>query len=425
MYENFKKYVTRVLEVLSESFGADSKTLEFSIQKYNGNNYCNTVMVKDYITEEEIMLNFYIGYSYHDIVLCRAIDVICLFFDKNNYFDLNEIGSSFYDETKRCYLTPEGLAASIHERVQIDILRRYFSAIQIDFTNIFEISEMLYESDTANGTIAFIKSLDDELPAFLKFSMQTHPIEFIGKNLKFIRKLLAGVGNNTMLFVFDESTKNYICYGYINEGISLPFMIVLEDKNSLLFKVAGKSVFRIKNRKILCLQDELFIRIDDLKKEFGNCNWKRIPQIITSVSEQMHGTSIIFLDFNRESYNIHMENLEKNKRALACNLNLSNDSGFLSSLQDLTRMDGAIVVDINSEEIKYINVIVDGLSIATGDLSSGARHNTISCFIDNIVKGDIVENQDPSVAALIFSESGGVKLVRGSERKTELQKPSN
>lgn len=415
-------YLTSALKVLSDSLGAESGTLSYTFNENEGEKcktYKNTasVIVAGNQATLYVFLNEKDKYgNYHDVVLCQAVDSFCETVAK---CFMSNREKWFYDQERHYYLAAEEFAWMVHEEIQKTILCRYSVAAKINFEDIILLSEMLYESESTQGSIAFLINEGEYPPELLnktlvQFSMD-EPIDFSRKNTRYIRKLLAGAGKNTLLFISDNQNFSFKCYGYIKSDISLPYVVTFKNKFTWTLKHGISEIFRVKNRKILCTQDKLKIFVNELKSELNPFSSDIIEKIVKKISEQRHGTSIVFMDLSSTAHKARMDSLVKNGRAV----NIKNVNPLVwvdsedKSLCALTRVDGATIIDINSQKIAYINTIVDGISIGKGDYASGARHNAITCFVDNIIR----EDPNHKVAALIFSESGSFELIKGSERK--------
>lgn len=439
MNYRIKKFLFGILKVLCSDLGADEETI---VCGFNENVYKKCMTYKKVISHPQLKSKIYVFLNnkkkynkYHDVVLCKAVDVFCEFVYAFLFYNKNDKSILFYDTTLHKEMNFNEIARKIRSQVQERILTSFSSALGLELDNLISLSEMLYESDTTKGSIAFYVNemtlvesdsagqcgvdeyLDNKI--VVKFS-RNDMVEFSVEKLGYIRKLLAGAGDeNTLLFVGGKD--GYKCYGYISSDYPLSCTVRFEQGGALLFKYHLTNLFRIKDRKIFCLQDRLSIYINELKSELGLWKDTDIEKIIRKIYEQTHGTSIIFMDMSNTTCSARMESLVDCCRAVRVdkvNETIWNDSKN-KSMSELTRIDGATVVDISDsgsfKRIPYINVIVDGLSILPGDYSTGARHNSLICFIDSLVC-----DQNVKVAALVFSESGTVKLIKGSKRREKI-----
>lgn len=433
MINAIKRFLSEALDELCSELDAEKETIlcGFDSTEYD---VCDTYKKAFFISVLGKTLYVYLNpceryYGHHDEVLCEAVDNFGYIISRYLILYKGSDDFLFYNETLLKKITARELAREVQKYIQREILNRFSSVVGVDFEDLLQLSDMYYESDSANGAISFvIKETsgaqgvssrygiipDDKI--LVKFS-EDNAVEFSSRNLNYIRKLLAGTGaNNALLAVYDNGI--FKCHGYVERDASLPCTVKFERNSSILFSHFSTDVFRIKDRKVACLQDKMRIYLSDLRAELNFEKDGNIEKIISKIIEQKHGTSIIFMDMKNKTCNERMDNLTRCLRAVRVDKIKETiwDNGFLV---ELTRVDGATIIDINgssSNLIAYINVIVDGEAKFLGDNSLGARHNSILCFIDSIL--DI----DPTakISALIISESGSFKIIRGSERAQEI-----
>lgn len=418
-------YFTNCIKVLCELLGADENTIKLGCQC--NKNYNKSFNIPLYNSTFQYSNKFYLGYNKdrNDIVLKNAVDCLCqLIEEKSVLCGNNQFG--YYDNDHCRFLSEHEFARKVHESVQKQFSHYISDLLGIDFEDLISLSEMFYESQASTGSIAFLLKSNDEKQLInieLKFKEK---IVFSHQNLKYIRKLLAGTGiSNTLLFVPDEDG-SYICRGYTKEG-KFPCVITFNGKSSFTVKINGKVLFRIVNRSLNCKQDKLGIYIDDIYDTFGiNTDDKTCSEIISKISKQRHGTSIVFVD---ESCVKHFKNLFNYKRAVRTSYVAESTWKQLNntSLEEMSRIDGAAIIGIYSRKgrkaacIEYINVIVDVNSIVEAELQYGARHNAIISQIDTLLD----KLPKAKIAALIFSESGSIEYVKGSERLKKNPKYKN
>lgn len=415
--DNIDNYFTNCIKVLCELLGADENTIKLGCQC--NKQYNKSFNIPFYNSTFQYSNKFYLGYNKdrNDIVLKNAVDCLCqLIEEKSVLCGNNQFG--YYDNDHCRFLSEHEFARKVHESVQKQFSHYISDLLEIDFEDLISLSEMFYESQASTGSIAFLLNSIDYGNPLINIGLEfKEKIVFSHQNLKYIRKLLAGTGtSNTLLFVPDKDG-SYICRGYTKEG-KFPCVITFNGKSSFTVKINGKVLFRIVNRNLNSKQDKLGIFIDDIYSTFGiNTHDKTCSKIISKISKQRHGTSIVFVD---ESCLKHFENLFNYKRAVQT-IYVDKNTWEMpgnASLEEMSRIDGATVIGINSSDnvtaasIKYINVIVDVNSIVEAELRYGARHNAIISQIDTLLD----KFPKAKIAALIFSESGSIEYVKGSER---------
>lgn len=385
----------------------------------------------------------YVDAKAPDPVLCRAVDEVCDFLEKEP-IDLSREQDWLYNFNAMCYYTPETLALLLRDRICDFVFKQYYIASGIDSSCLTKISETYYESESAKGLISFIyeqpnsskgspdssmKSPDDSKKVELVCGLEEkNAVEFRTENAKYIRKLLAGAGDNALLFTRFGSPDDgdYRCKGYVNPnyddaqtGFDISatpdYTIVIERQGTWTFYSGGKKIFRVRSGNILSARNELDDYIAELYDEVGaeSSDFDKLKKAVRKLSAQSHGTSAVFLDLSEGIISKRkMKRLAKNGRAVRVS---GDQSTIANSLCSLSRMDGALVFNYKTGDLEYINVILDGISKTAGDRSSGARHNAVSCFIDNLAV-----HEDVTAAAIVFSESGDCSVLTTSKAKKRL-----
>ena len=409
---SFLKNLCRFVDIEEESIGV---SYNISPEYYT---YLQTVIV-----DNETVVYIYLTAA-HDTVLCTAVNEICSYIRNTYSTALDSPSDLFYNPVGHFYHTPESFADLIYKDLQEKILLRYGAAFKIDFQFITSIAEEKYETQESKGTLAFLISESDFNNTVLLFDVH-EKVRIKRDNIKYIRKLFAGVGDDANALLFKRDEEGYYCFGYgcINPNNKedmqhLSFYITIENRNTWTFYFAEKKIFRMRAGQLLCAQDRLDGCIESLKEELGSKYIVPLDPAIRAIAQQHHGTSVIFLDLTNSDFSKNvMQNLQVNDRARLIKRkhiiprNGNTDDPTLKAIKDVARVDGALVVDFITGELVYINVIVDGKAIFKGDPASGARRNAIGCFIDNLVR----DNADVKIAALIVSESGGYTVIKGSD----------
>lgn len=238
------------------------------------------------------------------------------------------------------------------------------------------------------------------------------------KNLKQIRKLLAGAGENTLIF---QRTK----YGYAVKGYGRPPCQLLLGWHIQIHGVLEWSVgycgfqntdlFKLVRDVPQVIFDPVASALSSLVEEFPHLKGNGMVEAqIRYANSQEHGTALIFVDFENEIAQKRITRLYDYERSLKA------DIKDISDLKAISAMDGGIVIDVNKRalngsSVAFVSTIVDGLVNTTGLLDRGARHNSIHTFVANIAEE--TGGQSGVVCALVFSEDGGIVVFRGSQIK--------
>lgn len=382
----------------------------------------------------------YLGNDLYDVALVstagqlllrQTVDVLVETLQNFTYSSENEYW--FYDYTKKKNHSPESLARLIYEEVYNSLYEFFGGALGIDFSVMSRLSEMAYEKDAAHGHLFFYTGTVSHecLNRWCKpLFYQEYYVTLTSENVRHIRKLLAGTEKNGLLFIRDTDADEYRCYGYIDQECRMKIFtsIFIDGKGGWRLMLDGKETFCVKGNRAF-LPPSLFEFEDVQKKlesEFG-AEYSELLPALEVLSTQKHGTSIVFLDLDKEnSFSAEwMTNLANRKRACAVTpISLKEvvpNSEAAVLLNGISRVDGAIVADYPSREIRYINVIVDGKAVTDGRADVGSRHNALRSFVANLAKGG-QRDPHPKALACIFSEDGGISVEAASSYYEEINK---
>ncbi len=423
---DFTDFMTKTLDLLCDYIGAKKSTIYLLKDQERFDKrvkHFDTRIVNSFNKEENVKLS----------ICCKVpIDPV-IYFTMQEVFRLIDCNTSlnpfvnsnwFFNPSAGVYHSEETLAQAIYNIVRTQIPEMYGFMSGINLSLVLSIISEHYESSKSKGAIAFtgISSADTEFTKHLHLQFSSkEQLPLRPEMKKLIRKLLEG-GDGDILVLSDINAQccpkihaEYCCVGYSKyDKLNLfPCIIYCEQRDTWVFRYASRNVFRFQRGNILCLQDQLKICIEDLKKVFRNI--ENIQPAISAISEQSHGSSIVLLDMSNENVKNYISNLETHKRALKIEsilLNPSKNKSFdITTLTKLARVDGSFIIDCNNETLEYINVIVDGDSKIEGNYSFGARRTVVRNFIANIR----YKCGTPKAAALIFSEDGGCLLVKADD----------
>lgn len=336
----------------------------------------------------------------------------------------------FYSFENRVWHTEETLAEALHEQVSQDAFAWILSALGIDPLVVSTLCDMTYEKDHVSGCLAFwtgqaVKAFKN-LNAF-HFQTTEH-VKFIRENLNFVRKQLAGAKNGGLLFVREDANNpaEYIYKGYLSEVEKVFVTVWFCGHGSWVLRLGGKHIFRVKSRYVFGLNDPMVEVRREIDKELGSGMSKKLNPVLQALQKQGHGTSVIFLDMEDPAASEMFKNLEKQNRALkAENIRIDDTSEenirrLMDMLEDISRVDGALVWDYRTQSLVYTNVVVDGKAILPGKREFGARRNAVACGIANLANYDSLSRNTKAIA-VIFSEDGGIYTVSVSDCKEKLK----
>lgn len=356
----------------------------------------------------------------------------------------NRHDGRFYDYSRSTWHTAETLAESIYDRICQSIFVGGEGLFGFRFQDVTDISAMTYEGETAYGSLLFLPSGAAVPPAYsiqLAHGLEQRGVPFQRSQLKYIRKLLAGVGKPSrhgqdsqgLVLVQEGRGEKYRCIGYIPEkdADQFPVRARINGHGKWILNLAGQDMLQIKGHQVCfprdpieesqeALKAELQIYSKSEQKRNGLPCFEQYKGFLETLGQQRHGTSAIFLDLQNRTAADWMDNLETHCRAQRVEpwsvLDLELDDDRVKAVSGLSRIDGCFIVDYTKGTLEFINVIVDGQAVVSGSLASGSRRNSIPAFLANLVK----ESSGIKAVAFLFSEDGDLTVVRGSELKRRL-----
>lgn len=330
---------------------------------------------------------------------------------KSDWFVRQDIAAPF---------EPGTMARELLLRVYQYILHHFHGIYNLQLDNFNSLSYFPYEGESAGGTLCVAPTLTQQdqasIEKLLGLAFEPPLPVFTESNLRQIRKLLSGAGENALFLapIIDPDkphSRTFGCYGYLpKEKIGeAPYHVCISGPGTWDFYVECRRLFRYGSGQLKLWKDPLADAIRDLREELGVAEAKSRP-LLEALSKQKHGTSVIFF---RESTNaeVQINRLAKHKRSFPIKDLAITEESIYTQLSGLTRMDGALIVEAGQWAVKYIATIVDGRAVINADLSRGARHNSVSTFIANLRQDDT----DAHAVAVIFSEDGGAQSIRASQ----------
>lgn len=371
-------------------------------------------------------------YSYNPL-LCRTVDILVESYQNWSY----SLGADrwFYDYARKRNNSPESLAKTIYQDLYSRLFEFYGGAFGIDFDIITTLAEAAYEKDAAVGRLFFYTGqLSNEQLTQWCIPVFHHPVPMCAKNVRHMRKLLAGtgndknnpIGNSGLLFVRETESGEYNCYGYIKQDFYTKVLVsvYIDGLGGWKLNIGDQASFCIKDNRAFLPPSLLEGVREKLEKELGKEYGDLFP-VLEALSVQGHGTSVVFLDLDKKgSYaGWWMQKLAKQGRAVSVDpiplQSIGSNLELQAMLKNISRIDGAVVVDFPHMEIRYTNVIVDGMAVISGRPDAGARHNALRAFVANLAKGWNHE-RSPAVFACIFSEDGGISVETASDCRQDM-----
>lgn len=368
-----------------------------------------------------------------DLVLRQGLEEVGQILEEaSGYLDPDQKENKFFLTDMATWCTEDVLAERIASRTSKRIFEWGERVSSVHLPYISLLAEMFYESDKPAGTIAFLKSpvQPDTLQRIVRPILETkEPIRFERRQLSSIRKRFAGVGEGGLLFVWENNS--YVLRGYIHKKYlsRIPVSVEIKPRGNWFFRIKGREIFGAKGEHVYCTKDLLDSQIKLLAEELGVTEISALEPAIRAISEQKHGTSVVFLNLEQRAAKEKMEILASHGRAVRIKgLQVTNlikedeRKEVLSLLRSLTRVDGSLVIDYPKGVVAYGEAILDGdADHVMGDGAAGARRNVVSCFVANMAHRDA----DLKAAALMFSENGEIRLARTSDYRQAEQDKSH
>lgn len=334
-------------------------------------------------------------------------------------------GKWAYDYSVHDWHEPETLAHQVHELISHQAFSWIRRGLGLDPLVMSHIADMDYETDAARGMFIFHTGEPDNDCETYRFCPEPD-VFFSEKNERFIRKQLAGAGDDGMMFTRDDVdyAAKYAYHGYL----VLPDIDATANRKkqfvSVLLMRGGGWVLQIDERPILYIKHrDVYLPSDDLDsvkeiidEEFGVGTAESLSIVLEALRRQKHGTSAIFLDLKDQASKEMVERLEKYGRALRIedvHINEEGAARLERLLKQVSRIDGAQIFDLDTMCVCYVNTIVDGFALTPGQRDCGARHNALKSAIANLANQD--STKVAKAVAVIFSEDGEISAVSASQ----------
>lgn len=298
----------------------------------------------------------------------------------------------------------------LYRDVQNRIIQSFGTGLSLDIALINRLSAQRYEGAKCEGGLVFDSGQTTDVDALLSMPIEAaEKIVFQAAMLRQIRKLLAGSKDYRLVFRWDPDCQEYICKGYCRKAVANQFEweVRFSDLLDWKFYHFGHPMFRFLHNGPKIIRDPITAVVNELKEEFPAIDLNAARLLLERGSRQSHGTALIFLDFDDPHIKKWIDRLYLNERAIR----LVSCESAPDAVQSLSGLDGALLIDAHTMEVKYFTAIVDGRVSTRGDLSRGARHNSIHTFVTDLVSTS--PQQASKAVAVVFSEDGGAVTIKG------------
>lgn len=327
----------------------------------------------------------------------------------------------------------QGLFYPSKEKAE-NICRMLFSEIQeelqpyqLDIEDLSELCAMTYEKEETSASLTFF--LDESLPEGVEmiFELDDTVNDGLGgqkfffdrTHLREIRKLLAGMPKDAFLLFTGAGEQEkcaYVCRGYArfkkNTSAVPPIRVDLQGHKGGTFYADGVPWFRMYGTQILSPAAPYRIVQSEICQELG-LKVDEYEGLFKALAGQSKGTAVVFADLSCEVVDKWYRALAGYGRAWRLRqrrvTNLTDDEQ--KEICCLSRIDGALIVDIHDGALVYAGAVLDALGISEGKRERGARANSIIAHVANLV---LLGGVGCYIAAAVYSEDGMVTSVLGS-----------
>ena len=355
------------------------------------------------------------GKAESNLLLCRTVDSLAEVFTKSVRVQGDKISffspRRFVDEDSKVVALVSEIVSWLYKSLEIF----YERALGFRFAAITAVAERAYEKDAALGKIFLYSGADDFGDVCCPQMQGGSAVALRVENARLVRRLLAGAGESGLLFIRTGGELDEYCFrGYLKADAlpdtSTVTEIEIDGKGTWTLSLAAQKVFSVKGNRAYMPPRPLEIMKQVLTDTLG-LGFDNLLPALDALSEQRHGTSVVLLNLDAAYVNNWMENLVQCGRAFPIKpIPLDTEDGRIGELKELlksiSRIDGAIIVDYPTKEIRYVNVIVDGRAVPGGMPDAGARHNALYGFIQNLKAAAKDDPEASPALAFIFSEDG-------------------
>ena len=383
--------------------------------------------------KEQLTIHFVISQSqltqaYSVYLTAWAVDALVSFLS-DNARTLEDFAGDFHLTTVLGRpLDEQEAAEEIYREMVFSLVEECGALACVPFEVLDKLSLTKYEGAESKGRIAIAfctkkQQLRQQCAWVLKAAA---PVD--EEHVRQLRKLVAGVARGCALaFLANPQTHAATCVGVIPEKAAnglCPVIVELDGPMKWKFRYQGTVLFqRVHNGYQIDQSDNQKELQRAIEKTFGIDNFTSSPLKRTlDRIKSKHGAAVIIADFKggKSSNTVsRIEQLLKHRKAMAVNFNQAacqayngceknNPDAAVELISSAAAMDGAVVVDLQGR-IRYVAVILDGLSCTKGDLARGARFNSVNNFVADLSNTD-------QVLGVVLSEDGGADIIRARKK---------
>ena len=313
-------------------------------------------------------------------------------------------------------LTAKMAAENLYREMVFGLATEWEKLIHVSFEVLDKISLTRYEGAKSKGKLAFsVCTNSNVLCQQCDWTLEETALADVD-HVRLLRKLLAGTGKDCALAFFaDPQADPYMspatCVGVISENKAqsfCPVTVKLDGPMNWKFCYQNEVLFQRTHNGYQIDKSDIRLKLEHtIKRIFGiNYSNSQLKKTLDRIKSK-HGAAIIIADFNNaKQIQKRLKKLHQDKKAMAVNFsqdiyqNAALDTA-IENISSAAAMDGAVVIDLQGR-IRYVAVILDGRSKVVGDLSRGARYNSIKNFVYSL---------NDLVIGIVLSEDGGADII--------------
>lgn len=348
-------------------------------------------------------------------ITCYAIDTVANWL-KSFYSQDDGINGDFrFCSPIGDLLEAEPAAEHFYNETCRRLNRELSHLLGVSYSVIDDLSMTPYEGERPEGNLVIF--YPDEMPVFNKnYAWKLDkPIALNSTSVRHIRKLLTSAGENALAFFRDQDNPSRIeCIGVVTQPQA--------EGNRLCIHISGWQEWELRYQDTVILrrfhsgfqvdqsdiQEEL---LSVIKSEFANKpeydEYKGLMKTLCVLQKQ-HGAAVIIIDFEdgqSEEALKRIHKLEEDLKAMKITFRHPSEHDLKNAICHAAKMDGAVIVDLHGQ-LRYLATILDGNSCISGELSRGARFNSVRNFV-----ASVAASGDDKIIGIILSADGGIDTI--------------
>lgn len=285
-----------------------------------------------------------------------------------------------------------------------------------DVMSVSQLSAQRYEGRPISGRVLFVEDIKTVSQFINKCSMCLEKMDceqrkWDIRNQRNIRKLMELVTEDSCLVVTKKA-----------DGWEVSAVMELQsdfeiDTQGTLVEFVDFLQWKIRYEKICwgCYRNGIYeleqiesglymVRLNEIAPQCG----LEISEIIDVLRKEEHGTAAVFME--KSVADAEAKRLAGFNRCISLDP-LQDTKALLNKLQGLTRIDGAMIIDLEGK-CHAIGAILDGETQVQGKTSRGARYNSLNNYV-HVMKNKKTTSTEP-IFCVVVSEDKTIDILDGS-----------